>query len=95
MAICEPTVLKVPRRLVDKGKAGSGKSTAIKAITAALAAKLGPHSFRLLELTGIAAININGSTIRSALELFLLHNVKQLQGDAERNFNWSMKASVL
>lgn len=79
-------LFKVPRRVVVQGKAGSGKSTVIRAITATLAAKLGPHSFRLLAPTGVAAININGSTIHSALKLFSLHTVKQLQGDAERNF---------
>lgn len=46
------------RRLILKGKAGSGKSLVIRAITTISAAKLGYHFFRLVAPTGVAALNI-------------------------------------
>lgn len=47
-----------PHMTIIQGKAGSGKSTVIKAICAQLHDVLGPESFRLLAPTGAAAVNI-------------------------------------
>lgn len=72
------------KRVIVQGKAGSGKSTIIKKITASLfKSKLGPERFLLLAPTGIAALNINGSTIHSKLRTF---GPDQLQNEQLQNF---------
>ena len=55
------------KRVFVQGKAGSGKSTLIHYITNRLNDSLGSSSYLLLAPTGVAAININGSTIHSKL----------------------------
>lgn len=56
--------------VICQGVAGSGKSTIIKYITKELYQKLGSDHFSLLAPTGLAALNINGSTIHSRLKIY-------------------------
>jgi len=58
-----------PPMMIIQGKAGSGKSTIIKAMCAKSNRELGPNSFRLMAPTGAAAVNVGGCTIHSALHL--------------------------
>ena len=55
------------RTVIVQGKAGTGKSTLIHTITSMLNEAYGESSFLLLAPTGVAASNINGSTIHSKL----------------------------
>ena len=78
---------QVPKRVVVQGKAGSGKSTVIHAMTTLLTEKLGADSFKLVAPTGAAALNIGGSTLHSVFKLFgKLRDLHPLQGEAERRF---------
>jgi ABC-type phosphate/phosphonate transport system ATPase subunit len=56
-------------RMIVQGTAGTGKSTLIKHITTTLTATLGNSSFMLLAPTGVAAYNVGGITIHSALRI--------------------------
>ena len=56
-------------RVMVQGTAGTGKSTLIKHITTTLTATLGNSSFMLLAATGVAAYNVGGTTIHSALRI--------------------------
>ena len=56
-------------RVIVQGTAGTGKSTLIKHITTTLTATLGKSSFMLLAPTGVAAFNVGGTTIHSALRI--------------------------
>lgn len=51
------------KRVFVQGKAETGKSTVIAAMTAKLADRLGPHAFKLTAPKGVAARNIEGQTI--------------------------------
>lgn len=73
--------------LIVQGKAGCGKSTLIKTMTARLMETLGDDSFLLLAPTGSAALNINGNTIHSALNIPIrASQFKPLEGAGSRNF---------
>jgi energy-coupling factor transporter ATP-binding protein EcfA2 len=68
----ESILLKTQRQIqltIVQGKAGCGKSTLIKSMTARLTETLGSQSYLLVAPTGSAALNINGNTIHSALHL--------------------------
>ena len=56
-------------RVMVQGTAGTGKSTLIKHISTTLTATLGNSSFMLLAPTGVAAYNVGGTTIHSALRI--------------------------
>jgi energy-coupling factor transporter ATP-binding protein EcfA2 len=70
------------KRVVIQGKAGSGKSTLIKYMTAILNQKFGPNSFLLAAPTGVAAVNINGSTFHSKLKINPSFSFKELTGQS-------------
>lgn len=66
----------VPRKIIIEGKAGSGKSTVLKYMTRRLAEIYGENSYLLLAPTGVAAINVNGSTIQLKLKIHPYNNSK-------------------
>ena len=74
------------RRVIVQGTAGTGKSTVIKEITCRLRAFC-EHSFLLLAPTGVAAFNIGGKTVHSALRLPVdKKKFARLSSAAEREF---------
>ncbi|KAK3909285.1 ATP-dependent DNA helicase [Frankliniella fusca] len=65
----------------------TGKSLLIRYLVQKLRTKFGCDSYLLLGSTGVAAINIGGSTIHSALKIPLNSgNFKPLTGDVAREF---------
>ncbi|KAK3926427.1 ATP-dependent DNA helicase [Frankliniella fusca] len=73
----------VPRRVVVQGPAGTGKSLVIAAITNLIQAKFGQHAVALLCPTGVSAINIQGSTIHSYLNISICNaTLDGLSGNA-------------
>jgi DNA replication protein DnaC len=80
-------------RTIVQGKAGTGKSTIINYMTNRLIKhhSFGPKSFLLLAPTGVAAVNVEGSTVHSKLKFCDLKAVKlngtvkaQMQNDLEK-----------
>ncbi|XP_054265125.1 uncharacterized protein LOC128987987 [Macrosteles quadrilineatus] len=72
---------------IVQGKAGCGKSTLIQTMTAKLTETLTSESFLLLAPTGSAALNINGTTIHSALSIPIRpSHFKPLEGESRHNF---------
>jgi ATP-dependent DNA helicase PIF1 len=73
--------------IIIQGKAGCGKSTLIKAMTAKLTETLTNESFILMAPTGAAALNIEGSTIHATLNIPIKQSQFQpLQGEARHEF---------
>ena len=64
--------------VVIQGKAGSGKSTLIKAIKAVLNQELGPDSFVVMAPTGAAAANIKATTLHSTLKINVNRQLQNL-----------------
>lgn len=64
--------------IIIQGKAGSGKSTLIQAITSVLNEELGSSSFIVLAPTGAAASNINGKTIHNGLRINIDNKLRSL-----------------
>lgn len=64
-------------KLFLSGSAGSGKSQVIRALQDFFAIKQESRRLRLTAYTGIAAININGITLHSALNLNICSNKKR------------------
>ncbi|KAI0335958.1 hypothetical protein GY45DRAFT_1234888, partial [Cubamyces sp. BRFM 1775] len=58
-----------PLRMFLGGVGGTGKSRVIKALTAYFAARNQSRRLRLASFTGVAARNINGTTLHAALGL--------------------------
>jgi hypothetical protein len=56
-------------RLIINGEGGTGKSTVVQAVLAFVSLWNRPSAVRTIAATGIAAVNISGRTIHSALEL--------------------------
>ena len=69
-----------PLRMIILGGAGTGKSVTIQKIANYINSRLGNGSVLLMAPTGVAAFNINGCTIHSALSIRVGSNV-----DAELN----------
>jgi ATP-dependent DNA helicase PIF1 len=68
-----------PLRIIVMGTAGTGKSYVIKAIRArlrAMAEKDGKSPVLVIAPTGVAAFNINGSTIHSTLSIPIMNDKK-------------------
>lgn len=84
------TNIKVPKRTIIQGKGGSGKSTVIQAMTSILSEKFGSNSFLLIAPTGVAAVNIKGSTIHSALHIGIMGDNRQMNGLELREFQLAM-----
>ncbi|KAK3920009.1 ATP-dependent DNA helicase [Frankliniella fusca] len=83
--------LNVPSRILIQGKAGTGKSMLISNITYMLQKELGAESFLLLAPTGVAANNINGSTIHAKLHISPKAEFQPLKGENARKFELQMK----
>ena len=80
----QPDLIK---RLIVQGSAGTGKSTVIGEMTRRLRENLGNSSFILMAPTGVAAYNIGGKTIHSALRIpTSKKNFTSLSPVAEREF---------
>lgn len=77
------------KRIMIQGKAGSGKSYLISAITEEFRSSFGAESVELLAPTGAAAININGMTIHSFLRIAPNH-FSELRSERLRNFQLRM-----
>jgi ATP-dependent exoDNAse (exonuclease V) alpha subunit len=88
---------KLIHRTIVLGGAGSGKSTLIKEIQKRISQNFGDASFKVLAPTGVAALNINGSTIHSALKIGISkknnkpNEIKELRNQNLRNFKELMK----
>lgn len=83
----------MPRRVIVREKAGSGKRTLIKAITSVLAERLNSESFRLMAPAGAAAINVNGATVHSSWKLFgQIDKIEKLASESERAFQLEYEA---
>ena len=83
------------KRILIQGKAGTGKSTVIKALVylisnhdRAFLSNTSP-SYEVLAPTGAAAVNINGKTIHSFLKIST-GTFTELKGEALRNFQLQM-----
>ena len=73
-----------PLSLIITGAAGTGKSRIIHAAQDFLSCRKETYRFRLLSFTGIAAQNINGVTLHSALALLALRG-QQLRSTTQQN----------
>ena len=86
-------VVEPPRRVIVQGKAGCGKSTIIKAMTAKLEASLGSNSYRLLAPTGFSALNIQAETIHRGLAIPVPDtDFSPLDGERMKKFQTEMKS---
>ncbi|XP_046145856.1 uncharacterized protein LOC123989199 [Osmia bicornis bicornis] len=77
---------------VVQGAAGTGKSCLIRKMVTIVESIHGPSSVLLIAPTGMAANNINGTTIHSAFHLMLSRGgaMPDLTGESERNFQDKM-----
>ncbi|KAK3923555.1 ATP-dependent DNA helicase RRM3, partial [Frankliniella fusca] len=78
-------------RIQGGGNGGTGKSLVIANIAYLIFANFGVRSCLLLGPTGVSALNINGSTLHSALKLDLNEDYKNLNGDQLFKFQDAMK----
>ncbi|XP_059064840.1 uncharacterized protein LOC131856900 [Cryptomeria japonica] len=86
-----PIILQAPLKMIVQGTAGTGKSHLITSIKSALkrSAPNGQSPLLLLAPTGVAAFNIQASTIHSALRI-PIKEVHPLQGQTLASFQESM-----
>ncbi|KAJ7086287.1 hypothetical protein C8R43DRAFT_829094, partial [Mycena crocata] len=63
----DPTCLRKPLRMYLGGAGGTGKSAVIDALTEYFVSTGQERRFRLASFTGVAARNISGMTLHSAL----------------------------
>ena len=78
---------KCARSIFIQGRAGSGKSTLIHEIKRRIINKFGENSVVLVVPTGVAAFNINGTTIHSAFSIAINnHPYIPLEGVALNKF---------
>lgn len=68
--------------LIIQGKAGSGKSTLIKAIQSIVSTRLGRGAITTMAPTGAAASNINCSTIHSTLKINIHRTLTDLSNSS-------------
>jgi ATP-dependent DNA helicase PIF1 len=76
-----------PLRIIVMGTAGTGKTYLIKAIRGRLQEMVGTGSkspIIVLAPTGVAAFNIDGMTIHSALSIPIINDKKRLDINGER-----------
>ncbi|KAK3920914.1 hypothetical protein KUF71_010151 [Frankliniella fusca] len=59
----------LPKRIIVQGRAGTGKSLVIHAMTYEIYTHLGEASYIIMTPTGVSAKNVNGSTYHSALHI--------------------------
>ncbi|XP_059064231.1 uncharacterized protein LOC131856450 [Cryptomeria japonica] len=85
------TSLQAPLKMIVQGTAGTGKSHLITSIKSALkrSAPNGQSPLLLLAPTGVAAVNIQASTIHSALRI-PIKEMHPLQGQTLASFQESM-----
>lgn len=75
------------RRLtIIQGKAGTGKSCVINEITRRVNLKFDSEATLLLAPTGVAANNIGGQTVHSALRINSKRTFQDLEGDSKLTF---------
>lgn len=79
------------KRCIVQGKAGTGKSALIRALCSYLDEQQGARSYAVLAPTGAAAMNINGSTIHSALRMPTSGSLMPLTGENIRSFQLQYK----
>ncbi|XP_074596306.1 ATP-dependent DNA helicase Pif1-like [Brevipalpus obovatus] len=74
------------KRIAVQGRAGSGKSTLIQEIVSRVSHQFGPRSIVVCAPTGVAANNINGSTIHSLLRISISNLLPPLNGERLMEF---------
>ncbi|KAE8751258.1 hypothetical protein FOCC_FOCC002086 [Frankliniella occidentalis] len=76
----------LPKRIIVQGRAGTGKSLVIHAMTHKIYTQLGEGSYIIMTPTGVSAKNVNGSTYHSALHINLkTKDFGPLKGQASHN----------
>ncbi|KAK3926567.1 ATP-dependent DNA helicase [Frankliniella fusca] len=61
--------LKIPKKVIVQGKAGTGKSVIVSEIVRLVEAELGQGSIVVMGPTGVSAVNVSGCTIQSKLKI--------------------------
>lgn len=72
--------------VIIQGKAGTGKSCVINEMVHRINAHYGTAATLLMAPTGVAANNINGQTLHSALRIYPLRNFEELRGESKLSF---------
>ncbi|KAE8739231.1 hypothetical protein FOCC_FOCC015271 [Frankliniella occidentalis] len=81
----------VVKRVIVQGKAGCGKSTVIQKMMTMISDAFGPEAVKLMAFTGVAALNIGGETINSALKIPVkVKQYPEMPAEALRKFQDSM-----
>ncbi|KAJ1524609.1 hypothetical protein ONE63_011093 [Megalurothrips usitatus] len=91
----EKCAIHLPKSVVVQGPAGTGKSLVIRAVTNRIMTALGVNSILLLAPTGVAAVNIGGSTIHSKLHISNIYDFEDLRNEAARKFCNEMKDVIV
>ncbi|KAK3918035.1 ATP-dependent DNA helicase, partial [Frankliniella fusca] len=77
----------IPKKVLVQGKAGTGKSLLIRYLVNKATREFGQGSVLLLGPTGVAAVNVGGATIHSALSIPAKGNsIQELTGESARKF---------
>ncbi|KAK3923180.1 ATP-dependent DNA helicase [Frankliniella fusca] len=77
----------IPKKVLVQGKAGTGKSLLIRYLVNEATREFGQGSVLLLGPTGVAAVNVGGATIHSALSIPTKgHSIQELTGESARKF---------
>ncbi|KAK3920379.1 ATP-dependent DNA helicase [Frankliniella fusca] len=77
----------IPKKVLVQGKAGTGKSLLIRYLVNNATREFGQGSVLLLGPTGVAAVNVGGATIHSALSINAKGNsIQELTGESARKF---------
>ncbi|XP_052131480.1 uncharacterized protein LOC127751653 [Frankliniella occidentalis] len=73
------SVSNIGKSVIVQGSAGTGKSLLIRALTNRVMTEFGQKSIMLLAPTGVAAVNISGSTIHSKLHISSINDFSDLE----------------
>lgn len=76
----------IPKRVIVQGKAGTGKSLVISIIAKLVRDAFGHGSILILGPTGVSALNVNGSTYHSKLQINQSAEYEPLSGPRAHNF---------
>lgn len=88
----DPNAPPVVKRVIIQGKAGAGKSTVIDKMMEMIIGAFGPQAVKLMAYTGVAALNISGETINSALNIRpKVKEYPELNAKALRKFQDAMR----